>query len=85
MYGLISATSGQGLPPPPHFVVDTESYCEGSVAALMFFYSSLWPVKLACLLFFKRLGHNVKGQKLLWWSVFGLTVATYLVCIGNIS
>lgn len=85
MYGFISATSGQGLPPPPDFVVDTESYYDGSVAAPVFFYSSLWAVKLAFLLFFRRLGHNVKGQKLLWWSIFGLTVATYFVCIGNIS
>jgi ABC-type enterochelin transport system permease subunit len=85
MYEFVSVTSGQIRSPSPDFVADTESYYKGSLAVLVFYYSSLWAVKISFLLFFKRLGQNVRGQKVLWWSIFGLTLATYLVCIGDIQ
>ncbi|KAL9002679.1 MAG: hypothetical protein Q9188_004405 [Gyalolechia gomerana] len=86
MYQFISITSGQLWPPPASFVKDTENYYKGSVVVLVFFYTSLWAVKFSFLLFFRRLGHNVTGwHKVFWWSVFGFTVATYLVCIGDIQ
>ena len=52
---------------------------------LVFFYTSLWAVKTSFLLFFRRLGHNVTGQKVLWWCVFAFTLASYFVCIGDIQ
>ncbi|KAL8837434.1 MAG: hypothetical protein Q9170_002518 [Blastenia crenularia] len=85
MYQFISITSGQLWPPPARFVKDTENYYKGSVAVLVFFYTSLWAVKFSFLLFFRRLGQNVRGQQIFWWLVFGFTVATYLICIGDIQ
>jgi hypothetical protein len=42
------------------------------------FNTSLWLVKLAFLVFFKRIGVDaIKGLKMYWWVVVGLTVATY--------
>lgn len=58
---------------------------KGSVVILVFFYTSLWAVKVSFLLFFRRLGHNVMGQKVIWWCVFALTLASYFVCIGDIQ
>ena len=85
MYQFRSVVGGQVWPPPSTFVQDTQNFFKGSLAALIFFYTGLWAVKLSFLFFFKRLGHNVQQQKLIWWPVFTLTVATYVVCIGDIQ
>lgn len=44
---------------------------------------SLWCIKFAFLLLFKRMSKNVKGQRNLWWFVFVITVATLIVSIGT--
>ena len=85
MYQFVSVTSGHLWPPPPNFITVTGSYYDGSLAVLVFYYSSLWSIKIAFLLFFRRLGQNVMGQKVLWCFIFGFTVATYLICIGDIQ
>ena len=43
---------------------------------------SLWSVKFAFLVLFKKMGRNVRGQKPLWWFVFLFTFATLAVSIG---
>ena len=85
MYQFNSITSGRLWPSPPDFITAIESYFEGSLAAWVFYYSSLWPVKVAFLLFLRRLSQNVTGQTILWWFVCGFTVATYLICVGDIQ
>ena len=82
-YQFVAITSGQLWPPPPSFVADTEGFFHGELAALMFYYSGLWAIKISFLIFFRRLGQNVSGQKVIWWSIFAFTAATYLVCIGT--
>lgn len=47
------------------------------------FYTSLWSVKIEVLLFFKRIGYEIRLFKAWWWCVLGITVATYVVCIGD--
>lgn len=84
MYQFISITNGQLWPPPASFVRDTEKSSTVALVVTVFFYTSLWAVKLAFLLFFRRLGHNVTGQKVLWWLVCIFTLAAYVVCIGTI-
>ncbi|KAI8634024.1 hypothetical protein F5Y19DRAFT_197042 [Xylariaceae sp. FL1651] len=71
--------------PPPFFVMHTEQYYTGQLIILVFFYTSLWSVKLSFLMFFNRLGENVAIHRYHWWPVFALTVATYVVCIGAIQ
>lgn len=83
MYQFILITSGKLWPPPEDFVADTQRYYKGSLIVLVLFYTSLWSVKISFLIFFKCLGHNIRRQKIHWWSVFALTVATYLVCFGD--
>lgn len=83
MYQFTAVTSGQVWPPPSSFVTDSERYYKGSVVVLTFFYSSLWAVKISFLLFFRRLGQNVRGQKVLWWCVLAFTLASYFVCLGD--
>ena len=81
-YRFQAVVSGKFWPPPDTFEKDTENYFKGTLVVLVFFFTSLWAIKLSFLMFFQRLGQNVTGQKKLWWCVFSLTVATYLVAIG---
>ncbi len=64
---------------------DSERYYKGSIIVFVLFFTSLWAVKLAFLLFFRRLGRNVKSQNVIWWSVFVVTFSSYFVCIGTIQ
>lgn len=82
---LIAATSSQHQPLPSSFFDKRDKYYRYSVLVLVFFYTSLWAVKVSFLMFFRRLSHNVTGQKLLWWCVFAFTLASYFVCIGDIE
>lgn len=84
MYQLMAVTSGQLWPPPTNFGKDTEGFTKSLLVVFVFFYTSLLAVKVSFLLFFKRLGQNVRWQKFLWWCVFAFTDATYLVSIGII-
>ena len=49
------------------------------------FYSCLWAVKISLLLFFRRLGSNVNGQRIWWWSIFVVTVLAWVACIGDLN
>lgn len=85
MYQFKAVTRGKLWPPPPNFVEHSEKYYRGSVVVNVFFYTSLWAVKFSFLLFFRRLGENVSGwHRTFFWSVLGVTIATYLVCLGDI-
>lgn len=85
LYDFVHLTSGLLWPPPTDFIAHTERYYVGQLVVLIFFYTSLYTVKLSFLLFFKRLGHNVYRQKYIWWPVLIFTLATYFVCIGDIQ
>lgn len=84
LYDNIAVSSGQ-LFPPKSFARDSERYLRGSTVIIAFFYSGLWSVKLSFLIFFKRLGQKVRGQKILWWIVLGITIASYFAVLGTIQ
>lgn len=84
MYYTMRVSAGLELP-GADFGSISEPYFKSTAAVIILFYSSLWSIKISFLLFFRRLGTNVKNQKLLWWPVFGITVATYFACIGTIQ
>lgn len=84
MYYSISVAAGLEKP-GANFASVSESYFKSTIAVIILFYTSLWSIKISFLLFFRRLGNNVKHQKIFWWPVFGFTVATYLACIGSIQ
>ena len=84
MYYTMIVAAGLELP-SADFASISESYFKSTVAVIILFYSCLWSIKISFLLFFRRLGKNVKHQKLLWWPVFGFTIATYFACIGTIQ
>lgn len=51
----------------------------------VFFYTGLWSVKLSFLVFFKRLGQNVRNQQIVWWTVLLITIGSYLACLSIID
>ncbi|CAL8574177.1 hypothetical protein XPA_000145 [Xanthoria parietina] len=82
LYLNIAVSSGQLYPPPADFPQRTERYLRASVAIILFFYTGLWAIKLSFLVFFKKLGENVRHQTLIWWGVLAVTCASYFVCLG---
>ena len=75
---------GAGLiKPTPEVLATQESFLHAELAPILLFYASLWSVKFSVLMFFRRLGHKVKGQKLWWWCVLGVTIATLATCVGD--
>ncbi|KAH9905727.1 hypothetical protein F4778DRAFT_802192 [Xylariomycetidae sp. FL2044] len=85
LYNFLHLTGGLLWPAPQTFIQDTEHFYIGQLVVLIFFYTSLYSVKLSFLLFFKRLGQGVHAQKYIWWPILALTLATYFVCIGDIQ
>ncbi|KAI4258269.1 MAG: hypothetical protein L6R42_005202 [Xanthoria sp. 1 TBL-2021] len=71
--------------PGEDFAQAAGSYFKATLAIIVLFYSALWSIKISFLLFFRRLGNNVRGQRRIWWPVLGVTVATYFACIGSIQ
>lgn len=85
LYMIVAVSSGQLYPPPTDFGSRTEGFLRTIVAVFVFFYTGLWSIKLAFLLFFKRLSQNVRHQDKFWWVVLSLTAATYVVGVGTID
>ena len=83
MYQFIMVNRGEELP-PPNFITDAEDYLRATLAISLFYFSTLWAIKISFLIFFKRLIKNVRRQELMWWPILGFTVATYFACIGTI-
>lgn len=67
------------------FVDKHTAFLRALVPFTILFYSTLWLVKLSFLIFFRRLGSKVKGQKIWWWFILVVTVLTWLACIADID
>ncbi|CAF9936601.1 MAG: hypothetical protein HETSPECPRED_010382 [Heterodermia speciosa] len=85
LYLSVAVASGKLLMPPPDFLDQLETFLHGLFVAYYMFYTLLWSIKMSFLLFFWKLGHNVRRQRPLWWSVFAFTVASYAVCLGLVD
>jgi hypothetical protein len=69
----------------PQFLMSLTRSLKFQVAEQILFYTSLWTVKLSFLIFFRRLGLKVRGFKIWWWIVTGLTIATWVTTFGVIQ
>ena len=69
-------------PFPPNVKVITMQFTQVFTAIPMLFYGRLWCIKLAFLLFFRRLGlRNLTSLRRWWRIVLGTTIVAFLVCI----
>ncbi|PSN71564.1 hypothetical protein BS50DRAFT_570891 [Corynespora cassiicola Philippines] len=70
---------------PPNVKIITMQFTRLFVVVPMLLYTGLWCVKLAFLLFFRRLGvRSVTSLCRLWWVVFVVTVVCYFVCYATL-
>ena len=81
MYLLVNVGTGL-VQPPPDFVDKIALYFHLEIAINLLNTCGIYAVKLSFMLFFKKLGHNVRGQKWLWWYVLLATVAGFAISIG---
>ena len=84
LYMTLAISAGALSTVPENFPAEMQRYLRHSIAAFVFFYSGIWSIKLSFLIFFRQLGSHFWGQKILWWSIFGVTIATYFVSLGTI-
>ena len=85
MYDMVEVFTKRTQPVPTDFDVNTQWFYKHIIVVLVSFYSGVWATKLSFLVFFRRLTAGLPGRHICWWTVFTLTVATYLVCIGDIQ
>lgn len=71
--------------PGPDFAALVRRYFNSSLVILIFFNSTLWAVKFSFLIFFRRLGKNVRGQRQLFWSVFAFTFVSYMITLALVA
>ncbi|KAL8866795.1 MAG: hypothetical protein Q9174_006079 [Haloplaca sp. 1 TL-2023] len=82
LYELYAVESGQK--PLTLGFIDTNTELLRSLTPFaILFYTCLWVIKLSFLLFFRRLGLNVRGQKIWWWTVLVITVLTWIATIAD--
>ncbi|KAK3302915.1 uncharacterized protein B0T15DRAFT_258943 [Chaetomium strumarium] len=84
MYQVLQVMAGLA-PPGPGFIDKMLLWLKVQLISELFFYTGLVAVKLAFLLFFKRLGHNVNRFDWFWWPVFGFVLAVYAVNLGTVE
>ncbi|CAG8954818.1 hypothetical protein HYFRA_00004744, partial [Hymenoscyphus fraxineus] len=85
LYEMLSVLSGQAYPTAT-FLHSLGQYLHGSLAVLLMFYLGLWTIKINFLLFFRKLGDQVKNYyRIYWWIVTVFTMAAGAVCIGTIQ
>lgn len=84
LYLQYAVQSGNARFTPGFINKDTE-LLRSIVPFTILFYSCLWAVKISLLLFFRRLGSSVRGQRIWWWSIFVITVIAWVACIGDIN
>ena len=80
LYGLIPAL--HGALPDAGTARHILRFQKAQILTLMIYGVSLWSIKLAFLLFFRRLGDQVQNQAKIWWAVLSFNTASFIVWIG---
>lgn len=65
----------------PHFLL----FMRRNGTLQMIFYTAIWSVKVSFLIFFHRLSFQVQKLRIWWIIVVCVTVAFYLVSVGNMK
>ena len=79
---------------PEDFPSKFDFFLHAYMATTFAFWCCLWSVKASFLVFFRKLGHNVARQNILWWCALSITVIGFIInlaiwyykcSVGNIS
>ncbi|MCJ1307638.1 hypothetical protein MMC25_001285 [Agyrium rufum] len=82
MYMVIAVQDNQTTAPPPDFNSQLTTYLRGTLTAYILSYSALWSIKIAFMVFFRRMGDMVHRQALVWRVILGIILACYVVCVS---
>lgn len=81
LYEVINVLTGFQRP-KLEFDAHLRRYFDTSLALFVLFNSVLWAIKFSFLIFFRRLGKNVRRQRVLWWPIFTFTVVSYIISVA---
>jgi hypothetical protein len=59
------------------------SFAKSVLGVMAVYHTSLWGVKLALLLFFRRLGHQIRRHEIWWWCVTAVTILTWIASLAD--
>ena len=79
-----STASGGGTASTAYATRISRFFAAVAVSKIMF-YALLWAVKLAFLLFFRRVYVNMGRVARLWWAVLAFTLAAWACCMGTLE
>ena len=82
MVRLVAISIGKAQP-GPNFLEESAFYLRCQFAIIVMFWTTLWAVKIAILLFYKNLFTKLPKQMSLWWAVLAVVVLLYLGCWGS--
>lgn len=83
MYALISAEHGG--PVGSNFYSDALHGLKAFGTMCLLSITGIWLIKLNFLLFFYRLGHQIRVYRILWWAVLIFTVGCGAGCYGLVQ
>lgn len=72
-------------PPDDDFPNHYYRYLQGLIFTHFAYALCLWSIKLAFLLFFKRLGRDVRYQAVIWWTALVWNIITFIVWTGIVN
>ena len=64
---------------PPDFPAKLDFFFHAHMASNFAFWCCLWAIKASFLAFFRKLGHNVARQNVLWWCALSITVIGFVI------
>ena len=64
---------------PEDFPAKFDFFLHAYMAASFAFWCCLWSIKASFLVFFRKLGHRVARQNMLWWCAFSITVIGFIM------
>ena len=79
---------------PEDFPSKFDFFLHAYMATSIAFWCCLWSIKASFLVFFRKLGHKVARQNMLWWCALSITVIGFVInlalwyykcSVGNIS
>lgn len=83
MYEVARVSAGLQYP-SANFQTTARRFFNAYGLAMILFYVGLWSIKVSFLVFFYKLGRDIRAYKIFWWCVTVFTVASCAACVGSI-
>ena len=75
---IVFAVNSGATKPEADYIEHARRYVTARIVYAFLYPFSLWSIKFALLLFFRRLGLQARRQMFLWWCVLGCNI----ICLG---